>query len=76
MEAVQSNIEGIVLVKFIIDKEGKAINVEALGPKGAKILESVSKRLVEKLPVLNPAIKDGVPVHATYDFPIEFSLKD
>jgi len=72
--AIDREIEGMVTIKFIINNEGKVVNVEAKGPAGGKILETAAANLVEKLPDFVPAKKDGKKVNTTYSFPVDFRL--
>ncbi len=74
--AIDNDIQGVVLVKFVINSEGRVTNISANGENNAGILEQAAKRLVQKLPVFKPAIKGGVAVSTRYEFPIEFSLQD
>lgn len=76
VEALDDEIEGTVTVSFIINTEGKVVNIDAKGPVNAQILETVAKKLVQKLPVFKPALKDNIAVNAKYQFPIEFSIQD
>ncbi|CAM1344901.1 energy transducer TonB [Tenacibaculum amylolyticum] len=73
-EAVDNNIEGKINAYFVIDKNGEVANVRTRGPKGAQLLEAATKKLIERLPKLKPAMKDGKPVNVKYAFPINFKL--
>lgn len=72
--AVDNNIEGIVNIKFIINKKGNVVNIETKGPKGGRILETSAKILIQKLPKFKPATKNGTPVNTSYSFPVNFTL--
>ncbi len=74
-EASINNIQGKVYAQFVIDKNGDVANVKTRTPKGAEILGTATEKLIEKLPRLKPAIKNGKPVSVKYNFPINFSLK-
>lgn len=76
--AVENNIQGSVLIKFVIDSEGKVTNISTEGEGGnnSEILNEAAKRLVKKLPTFKPATKNGTPVNTKYQFPIKFSLED
>ncbi|CAM1361467.1 energy transducer TonB [Tenacibaculum xiamenense] len=75
-EAVRSQIEGEVWVRFIIDKNGYVKNIKTLGPKGGDLLNEEAKRVVTKLPRFAPAKKNGRSVSVKYGFPINFSLEE
>lgn len=74
-EAVDNDIQGRINAYFVIDKNGNVANVRTRGPKGAQLLEAATKKLIERLPRLKPALKNGKPVNVKYAFPINFKLK-
>lgn len=74
--AVNNDIQGSVIVKFVIDREGSVANISAKGQNNTAILEQAAKRLVQKLPTFKPAMKNGIAVTTVYEFPIIFSLED
>ncbi len=74
-EASLNNIQGRVYAQFIIDKNGDVANIKTKTPQGADILGIATTKLIEKLPRLKPAIKDGKAVSVKYNFPINFSLR-
>lgn len=72
--AIDNNIEGKVIVSFIVNKKGQVVNVKAKGPQNTQILENAAKVLIERLPDFKPAKKNGESVNAMYTFPVNFSL--
>jgi len=73
--AVDKNIEGVVNVKFVINKKGDIVNIETKAKGGElSILETSAKMLVEKLSQFTPATKDGKAVNTSYLFPVKFQL--
>jgi len=74
-DAVRNNIQGKVTAYFVIDENGDIANIRTRGPKGAQILEEATKKLIEKLPHLKPANKNGKAVNVKYAFPINFRLQ-
>jgi TonB family protein len=74
-EAVDQNIEGKINAYFVIDANGDVADVRTRGPKGSKVLEEATKKLIEKLPRVKPAMKGGKPVNVKYAFPINFRLQ-
>lgn len=72
-KAARKNIQGRVLAKFIIDKEGNVTNIEATG--GHKILQEEAIRIIKKLPQMKPGMHKGKPVRVQYGIPIVFRLK-
>jgi len=61
-------------VKFKIDKEGKIVDVVALGPY--KELEEEAIRVVKKIPKLKPGTQRGKPVGVLYALPIMLAVGD
>lgn len=73
-EAVNKNIEGKVIVYFVIDKNGNIANIKTRAPKGCEIIEKVTKNIFEKLPKFSPAMNEGKAVNVKHIFPIDFKL--
>ena len=74
VDAINADIEGTVNVSFVISNKGRIVNIRTKGPDDAKILEVAAEQLIRKLPKFKPALKDDVPVHTIYEFPISFKL--
>lgn len=73
-EAKMKNIEGEVVVNFIIDKKGDVVDITAKGPENSEILELAAIRFIEKLPNLKAGEIEGKSVNTSYSFPINFTL--
>ena len=74
-EAKQAGIEGTVLVKFVVGKNGGIQEIEVL--QGAHpVLDAEAVRVVRSSPKWKPGIKDGRPVRVTYRIPVKFSLSE
>lgn len=73
-QAKMANVEGNVVVNFVINKEGNIVNITSKGPENTKILELAATRFIEKLPKLKPGKKEGKSVNTSYSFPIDFKL--
>lgn len=73
-EAKLKNIEGEVVVNFIINKKGDVVDISAKGPANAQILETTAIRFIEKLPKLKAGKIEGKAVNTSYSFPINFTL--
>lgn len=74
-KAIDENVEGTVLVQFIVAKDGWI--------KDPKIIRSVSPeideeamRVVEYMAKWKPAIKDGKPVQCMYTLPLKFKIPE
>jgi len=72
--ATKEKVEGIVLVQYVIDKEGKV--------QQAKIMRGISPeidqealRLTNSIKGWKPATQHGKPIETVISMPIQFSLK-
>ena len=72
-KARRKNIEGRVLVMFVINKEGDITNIETKG--GDPILQTEALRIVRLLPKMKPGMQKGKPVNVKYTLPITFKLE-
>lgn len=72
-QAKEQNIKGRVLVKFVVDKNGKIINPTVL-KSPSPLLSTEAIRVVQSMPPWIPGIKDGKKVPVNFFIPIEFKL--
>jgi len=74
-KAKENNIQGKVIVKFIVEKDCTISGAEVL--KGVDpLLDAEALRVVSSLPKFeNPAKKDGKIVRVYYMIPISFALQ-
>ncbi len=72
-KAAEDNIQGKVVVSFVINKLGKVVDIQTTG--GHKILQKEAKRIISLLPKFTPAVKNGRPVNIMYSIPINFKLQ-
>lgn len=73
-EAAQlNNVQGRVVVKFVVEKNGSIGNVEIV--KGVdKDLDKEAMRVIKSMPRWTPGKKDGVPVRTYFNLPVNFRL--
>lgn len=74
-EAQQKNIQGRVLVKMVIEKDGsigQASVVKGIDPE----LDKEALRIVNNMPKWVPAKSKGAPVRSYYTIPITFKLQN
>ena len=72
--AKEADIEGTVLVHFVIDKKGKIS--EAHVHQGVHpVLDEEAVRVILKSPKWKPGKKDGKPVKVSYTMPVMFNFK-
>ena len=75
-EAMDQNIQGTVLVEFIIDKEGNVTNVNVL-KSAHPLLDAEAVRVCRAMPQWTPAQDgEGKYVKSTYQLPFTFEFYD
>jgi TonB family protein len=72
-KARENNIEGRVILSFVVDTDGSIEDIKVLRGIGAGADEE-AVRIVAQSPKWKPVLKDGVPAKAAYTMPITFSL--
>lgn len=71
--AKEEGVQGRVIVKFVLDKEGHIRNAEVV--KGVTpILDQEALKLVNSLGKVEPARHEGVPVNVSFMLPITYKL--
>lgn len=73
--ALENEIQGKVMVSYIISKEGYVENISADGPENGLILEEEAIRIFSKLPKFIPAKCDNEPISVSHVVPITFRLE-
>lgn len=73
-ECAENNIQGKVLVKFTVFKNGKVGNIEVVRPVHP-LLDAEAVRVVSLLPDWTPGELGGKPVNVWYNLPINFKLQ-
>lgn len=71
--AAKNNIQGRVVVKFIIEADGSVSDVTILRGKDPE-LDQEAIRVVKTLPAFTPGKMNGQPVAVWYTFPVNFKL--
>jgi len=72
-EAQNNEVQGQVVVKFIVDKEGKVSDVEAIS--GPNELREEAMRVIRKSGSWTPAVQNGRKVKSYKSQPINFRLE-
>lgn len=72
-EAIDNEVQGVVVVQFIVDKEGMVSNVEAIS--GPKELRDEAARVIKKSGKWTPAVQNGRQVKSYKKQPIVFRLE-
>ena len=73
-EAAKKDIEGRVIVQFIIEKTGEVGDVKVVRPISEE-LDAEAVRVVKTLPKFEPGRQDGEAVSVWYTLPISFKLQ-
>ncbi len=71
--AIDTQTEGRVVLRFVIDKQGKVSNIEVLRSVTPE-LDQAAIDVVRTLPAWQPGRQDGKPVNVSYTLPIAFHL--
>lgn len=72
--AQEDNKQGIVVLKYIVDKEGNISNIQVLHKIGSGCDEEAI-RVVKLMPRWTPGKQDGEPVDVDFTLPIKFTIK-
>lgn len=71
--AEQNNVQGKVVVSFIVEKDGSITQVRIA--KSVNVdLDKEALRVVNKMPKWNPGTNKGVPVRSYFTLPVTFRL--
>jgi len=77
-EAIVNNIEGKVIIRFVVSATGSVEDVTVLASQGTgldlSILETEAIRVVRMLPIFEPGKQDGVAVPVYYNVPVVFQI--
>jgi periplasmic protein TonB len=72
-DALEKKIQGRVIVRFVIEKDGSIVEVEARGAH--PILEEAALNMFKKMPKLIPGTQRGKAVRVLYTIPLTFKLE-
>ena len=71
--AIDGQIEGRVIVQFVVDKTGKVGNIQVVRSID-KLLDQAAIDVVRALPAWKPGMQNGQPVNVRYTLPVSFKL--
>lgn len=74
--AEDHEIEGTVIVQFLINKEGNPEIMDARGPENGLVLEEEAVRIIKSMPTCVPAFCDDKPIKVSFALPIKFQMED
>lgn len=72
--AIQRGLEGVVLLRILVDTDGRPLEVRIEQSSGHAILDREALRHVQRHWTFRPALRDGQPVQAVGIVPIDFHL--
>ncbi|MFZ5636895.1 MAG: energy transducer TonB [Pseudomonadota bacterium] len=73
-EAILDGIEGTVVLKVLVDVDGKPLSVEIERSSGNRHLDAAARRQVLRKWLFKPAVRDGRAVQVYGMVPVNFSL--
>ncbi len=73
-EAILDGIEGTVLLKVLVDVDGRPLSVEIERSSGNRHLDAAARRQVLRKWMFRPAVRDGRAVQVYGMVPVNFSL--
>ena len=72
--AAENNVQGKVILQFVVEKDGKVGEVK-VARSVDKDLDKEAIRVVKKLPKFTPGRQNGQPVRVWYTLPVTFKLQ-
>ena len=73
MNAAKNNIQGRVIVQFVIDKNGEIGEVKVLRSVDEEV-DAEAVRVIKSLPKFNPGRQNGEAVSVWYTLPVSFKI--
>ena len=73
-EALENGIEGRVVVRFVVEEDGRLTHFEAIRSP-SPLLSNEAIRVLRQMPRWNPAKRMGRNVRCQYNIPVMFRLK-
>ena len=73
-EAAKNNVQGRVILQFVVDKTGQVGEVKILRSVSEE-LDAEAVRVVKSLPKFEPGRQDGKPVAVWYTLPVSFNIR-
>jgi protein TonB len=74
-EAENNNIQGRVILKFVVNPDGSVDKIELLRSIDP-LLDTEAIRVVKNLPKFRPGKQNGVPVHVWFTLPVFFKIEN
>ena len=71
--ALENGIQGNVVIKFVVEKDGKLSNIQVLQSPD-KTLSDAAVQVLQKSPKWKPGKQRNKPVRVTYTLPVSFKI--
>ncbi len=72
-EAIANNLQGTVILRFVVSKTGDITDIEVLRSIDP-LLDNESIRVISMMPRWHPGKQDGVPVRVYFSVPVTFKI--
>ena len=73
--AQENGIQGRVICQFVVNKDGKIVDVEVVRSGGDPSLDKEAIRVIKSMPPWKPGQQRGKPVRVKYTVPVNFRLQ-
>jgi len=73
--ARENNIQGTVVVQFVVNTDGTIVDIKTVSKKKGGGLEQEAVRVVKEMPKWTPGKQNGRAVRVQFSLPIRFTLK-
>ncbi|MBQ3243837.1 MAG: energy transducer TonB [Bacteroidaceae bacterium] len=73
--SLNNNSQGTTLLRFVVQKDGRIVNINVIKSSGDVFLDNEAVRVVSSMPKWTPAKQNGRNVSSWYNLPIKFSLQ-
>ena len=73
--AQENGIQGRVICQFVVNKDGKIVDVEVVRSGGDPSLDKEAVRVIKSMPPWKPGQQRGKPVRVKYTVPVNFRLQ-
>ena len=73
--ALENGIQGNVVIKFVVEKDGKLSNIQVLQTPD-KTLADAAVQVLQKSPKWKPGKQRNKPVRVTYTLPVSFRIQN
>ncbi len=74
-EAIDKDIEGTVIISFVVERDGSIGEAKVLRGLGGGCSEE-ALRVVKSMPTWRPGVQGGKVVRTSFNLPIRFKLQD